>query len=98
MINVLLVDDHEMVRMGLAAYLSTQGDMKVVGEASNGIEGVALANTLKPDVILMDLVMEKMDGIEATRTIMQVLPSTKIIVLTSFIVLLYEYLLRPFEC
>ncbi|GAE35690.1 response regulator [Halalkalibacter akibai] len=85
MINVLLVDDHEMVRMGLAAYLSTQGDMKVVGEASNGIEGVALANTLKPDVILMDLVMEKMDGIEATRTIMQVLPSTKIIVLTSFI-------------
>jgi NarL family two-component system response regulator LiaR len=85
MIAVLLVDDHEMVRMGLSAYLSTQKDMKVVGQASNGSEGVEMAFKVKPDVILMDLVMEKMDGIEATAAIMKKLPSSKIIVLTSFI-------------
>ncbi len=85
MIQVLLVDDHEMVRMGLSAYLSTQVDMQVVGQASNGQEGIDLALEKKPDVILMDLVMEKMDGIAATATIMKQLPETKIIVLTSFI-------------
>ncbi len=85
MIRVLLVDDHEMVRMGLSAYLSTQADMKVVGQASNGQEGIDIALVEKPDVILMDLVMEKMDGIAATAAIMKKLPETKIIVLTSFI-------------
>ncbi|ARK29183.1 response regulator [Halalkalibacter krulwichiae] len=85
MITVLLIDDHEMVRMGLSAYLSTQPDIKVVGQASNGLEGVKMASELKPDIILMDLVMEKMDGIEATSAIMKELPSTKVIVLTSFI-------------
>ncbi|NGP46355.1 response regulator transcription factor [Bacillaceae bacterium SIJ1] len=85
MINVLLVDDHEMVRMGLAAYLSTQHDIKVVGEASNGQEGVDMALSLNPDVILMDLVMEGMNGIDATKAIIQQQPDARIIVLTSFI-------------
>ena len=85
MIRVLLVDDHEMVRMGLAAYLATEADIEVIGEASNGEDGVRLALELKPDVILMDLVMEGMDGIEATRRIMSEDPKMRIIVLTSFI-------------
>lgn len=85
MIRVLLVDDHEMVRLGLSAYLSTQKDIEVVGEASNGEEGVRLALETRPDVILMDLVMDGMDGIEATRRICQALDDPKIIVLTSFV-------------
>ncbi len=85
MIRVLLVDDHEMVRMGLAAYLSTTDDIEVVGEAENGKEGVRLAKELKPDVILMDLVMEEMDGIEATKEILKENPQARIIVLTSFV-------------
>lgn len=85
MIRVLLVDDHEMVRMGLAAYLSTTDDIEVVGEAENGKEGVRLAKELKPDVILMDLVMEEMDGIEATKQILKENPQARIIVLTSFV-------------
>ncbi|WP_216829402.1 response regulator [Alkalihalobacterium elongatum] len=85
MIKVLLIDDHEMVRMGLSAYLSTEEDIEVIGEASNGKEGVALALQLQPDVILMDLVMEVMDGIEATKKITSQLPAVKVIVLTSFV-------------
>ncbi|WP_059102923.1 response regulator transcription factor [Shouchella shacheensis] len=85
MIRVLLIDDHEMVRLGLSAYLSTQSDLEVVGQAANGEEGIQRAKELKPNVILMDLVMEKMDGIAATAAIMEVLPKTKIIVLTSYI-------------
>lgn len=84
-IRVLLVDDHEMVRMGLAAFLSTEEGIEVIGEASNGLEGVRLAEQMKPDVILMDLVMEGMDGIEATKQIRSIYPEGKIIVLTSFI-------------
>lgn len=85
MIRVLLVDDHEMVRMGLSAYLASQPDIEVIGEASNGTEGVQLALEHKPDVIIMDLVMEGMDGIEATKEINRLLNNPKIIVLTSFI-------------
>ncbi|QOS97640.1 response regulator transcription factor [Brevibacterium sp. JNUCC-42] len=85
MIRVLLVDDHEMVRMGLASYLSTEDDIEVVGEASSGEEGVRLVEEMQPDVVLMDLVMEGMGGIEATRKVREVLPHTKVIVLTSFI-------------
>ncbi|MFD2169927.1 response regulator [Tumebacillus lipolyticus] len=85
MIRVLLVDDHEMVRMGMSAYLEAQPDIEVVGEASDGLEGVRLAVLHKPDVILMDLVMEGMDGVEATKEICRLLPDPKIIVLTSFI-------------
>ncbi len=82
---MLLVDDHEMVRMGLSAYLESQADMEVVGEASDGREGIRLATEQKPDVILMDIVMEGMDGIEATKEICRILPHPRIIVLTSFI-------------
>ncbi|WP_134685790.1 response regulator [Brevibacillus migulae] len=85
MIRVMLVDDHEMVRMGLAAYLSTEDDIEVVAEASSGEEGVRLATQLSPDVILMDLVMDGIGGIEATRRIRESCPSAKVIVLTSFI-------------
>ncbi|KEK23700.1 response regulator [Bacillus gaemokensis] len=85
MIKVLLVDDHEMVRMGVSAYLSTQSDIEVVGEAENGRKGSELALTLKPDIILMDLVMDEMDGVEATRAIIQEWPEAKIVVVTSFL-------------
>jgi NarL family two-component system response regulator LiaR len=84
-IRVLLVDDHEMVRMGLAAYLSTEEDIEVVAEASSGEEGVRLAAELQPDVILMDLVMEGIGGVEATRRVREACPQCKVIVLTSFI-------------
>ncbi|GAB2675842.1 response regulator [Paenibacillus thermoaerophilus] len=84
-IKVLLVDDHEMVRIGLAAMLDTEDGIEVVGEASGGRDGIRLAQEYKPDVVLMDLVMEEMDGIETTRRIMQQLPDCKVIVLTSFL-------------
>ncbi|WP_096201461.1 response regulator transcription factor [Bacillus sp. FJAT-45350] len=85
MIKVLLVDDHEMVRMGLSTYLATEEDLDVVGEASSGEEGITLAHKYKPDVVLMDLVMEGIGGIEATKQIVSSFPTTKVIVLTSFI-------------
>lgn len=84
-IKVLLVDDHEMVRIGLAAVLGTEEGIEVVGEASNGLEGIRLATEYKPDVVLMDLVMEGMDGIETTRRLLQLYPECKVIVLTSFL-------------
>jgi NarL family two-component system response regulator LiaR len=74
-----------MVRMGLSAYLATQSDIEIVGEASDGQAGVQLAIDTQPDVILMDLLMEGMDGITATREIVKALPNPKIIVLTSFL-------------
>lgn len=85
MIRVLLVDDHEMVRLGVSSYLSIQEDIEVVGEAENGRQGVEKALELRPDVILMDLVMEVMDGIEATKQIMSAWPSAKILIVTSYI-------------
>ncbi|MBM7646651.1 NarL family two-component system response regulator LiaR [Scopulibacillus daqui] len=85
MIRVLLVDDHEMVRIGLSAYLESQKDIEIVGEASDGEEGIRLAIEKKPDVILMDLVMEGIDGVAATREICKALTDPKIIILTSFI-------------
>ena len=85
MINVLLIDDHEMVRMGVATYLSTQPDIDVIGEAENGKVGVEMALRLRPDIILMDLVMEVMDGVEATRKIIEQWPAAKVIVVTSFL-------------
>jgi len=84
-VKVLLVDDHEMVRIGLAAMLGTEEGIEVVGEASGGREGLRLAELYRPDVVLMDLVMDDMDGIETTRRIMEKFPDTKIIVLTSFL-------------
>lgn len=85
MISVLLVDDHEMVRLGVSSYLSIQEDIEVIGEAENGRVGYERALKLKPDVILMDLVMEEMDGIEATKAILNDWPQAKIIIVTSFI-------------
>ena len=84
-IKVLLVDDHEMVRIGLAAVLSTEDGIEVTGEASNGEEGIRLAQEYKPDVVLMDLVMDGMDGIESTRKLLQIYPDCKVIVLTSYL-------------
>lgn len=81
----MLVDDHEMVRIGLSAVLSTEEDLDLVGEASSGEEGIEMAIQYKPDVVLMDLVMDGMDGIETTRRIMKELPDCKVIVLTSYI-------------
>jgi two-component system, NarL family, response regulator LiaR len=85
MIRVLFVDDHEMVRIGVSAYLSAQPDIDVVGEADNGRRGVELALELRPDIILMDLVMKEMDGIEATRLIIEQWPEAKVIIVTSFL-------------
>ncbi|PKR86898.1 response regulator [Heyndrickxia camelliae] len=85
MIKVLLVDDHEMVRIGVSAFLSIQQDIEVVGEADSGEKGVELALTLRPDIILMDLVMGGMDGIEATKAILKEWPEAKIIIVTSFL-------------
>jgi NarL family two-component system response regulator LiaR len=84
-IKVLLVDDHEMVRIGLAAVLGTEPDIEVVGEASNGEEGIRLAEEYRPDVVLMDLVMDGMDGIETTKRLLKVVPDCKVIVLTSYL-------------
>ncbi|MBD7965779.1 response regulator [Fictibacillus norfolkensis] len=85
MIKVLLVDDHEMVRIGVSAYLSAQPDIEVTDEAENGKVAIEKALALKPDIILMDLVMDEMDGIEATREITAAWPEAKIIVVTSFL-------------
>ncbi|WP_037291293.1 response regulator [Saccharibacillus sacchari] len=85
LISVLLVDDHEMVRIGLAAVLDTEDGIEVVGEASGGEEGVRMAQQYNPDVVLMDLVMDGMDGIEATREVLKNCPDCKVIVLTSYL-------------
>ncbi|QTJ41855.1 response regulator transcription factor [Dolosigranulum pigrum] len=85
MIKLLLVDDHQMVRLGLSSYFSIQDDMEVIGEAEDGQEGVERALALRPDVILMDLVMDGMDGIEATKEILAQWPEARIIIVTSFI-------------
>src|SRR5699024_3770649 len=77
--------DHEMVRIGISAYLSTQEDIEIIGEADNGQKGLEMALELRPDVILMDLVMDGMDGIEATKQIMEAWPEAKILIVTSFV-------------
>ena len=83
-IQVLLVDDHEVVRKGTRAYLDNLSDFMVVGEASSGEEAVNLAAEFKPDVVLMDLVMPGMDGVETTRRLKEAYPETKIVILTSY--------------
>ncbi|MCP2033808.1 NarL family two-component system response regulator LiaR [Planomicrobium sp. HSC-17F08] len=85
MIRILLVDDHEMVRIGVSAYLQSQSDMEVVGEAVNGEEAVHMALDLRPDVILMDMVMPVMNGAEATEAIIRQWPEAKIMIVTSFL-------------
>lgn len=83
-ITVLLVDDHEVVRQGVRFFLETQPDFTVVGEADSGLEAIKLAEENIPDVVLMDLIMPEMGGVEATRRIKDVSPRTQIVVLTSY--------------
>jgi len=82
-IRILLVDDHRVVRQGLKMFLALDPELVVVGEAANGTEGVRLARELLPDVVLMDLLMPGMDGVEATATIRRELPEVEVLVLTS---------------
>lgn len=83
-ITVLLVDDHSVVRQGVRAFLVTQPDITVVGEAGSGEEAVKLTEQYVPDVILMDLIMPNMDGVEATRRVKQVSPRSHVVALTSY--------------
>lgn len=83
-IRVLIVDDHHMVRKGLAAFLRVKDDLELVGEAGDGQEAIDLCHQLLPDVILMDLVMPRLDGVAAIKTIHKRYPHIQIIVLTSF--------------
>src|SRR5216683_1622051 len=82
-VRVLIVDDHEVVRQGLRAFLDLDPELDVVGDAANGTQAVRLANRLRPDVVLMDLVMPELDGIAATEAIRRELPDTKVVILTS---------------
>lgn len=83
-ITVLIVDDHAVVREGLRTYLQLEEHVEVVGEAANGRDALALAEQLRPDVVLMDLQMPEMDGVAATRAIKERLPGSHVVVLTSF--------------
>ena len=83
-IKVLLADDHMFLRVGLSTLIDNKSDMTVVGEAENGLEAVELTRKLKPDVVIMDLMMPEMSGAEATKVIHGEMPEVKIIVLTSY--------------
>ena len=82
-IRVLVADDHAIVRMGLIALLAIDGDIEVVGEAEDGAEAVKLAESTKPDVVIMDIMMPVMDGIDATAEIVKRVPGAKVLVLTT---------------
>lgn len=84
-LSLILIDDHEMVRMGLKSFLNLQPDIEVVGEASDGKSGIALALDLRPDVVVMDLVMPEMDGVEATLELLHQWDEAKVLVLTSYL-------------
>ena len=83
-ITILIADDHALVRQGVRAFLDTQPDLNVLGEAENGAQAVEMAANLVPDVVLMDLVMPGMDGVEATRRIKRASPRTQVVMLTSY--------------
>src|SRR5512134_2585089 len=82
-IRILLADDHAVVRQGLRMFLSLDSELEIAGEAGDGAEAVRLAHQLKPDVVLMDLIMPVMDGITAIAIIRKELPDTEVIALTS---------------
>jgi NarL family two-component system response regulator LiaR len=83
-ISILIVDDHEVVRKGIRSYLDSLSDYRVVGEASTGEEAISIVEEFIPDVVLMDLIMPGMDGVETTRRIKKISPRTQVVVLTSF--------------
>ena len=83
-IRVLIADDHPVVRQGLRSFLELQDELEVVGEAADGAEAVAMTGATRPEVVLLDLVMPRTDGIQAIRGIRQASPETKVIVLTTF--------------
>ena len=83
-IRIMLADDHMLMRMGLSTLIDCEDDMKIVGEAKNGRQAVELAHALKPDIIIMDLMMPELSGAEATKLIHDAYPEIKIMVLTSF--------------
>ena len=83
-IRILIADDHALLRHGLMMVFALHSDLSVVGEAKNGIEALKLAKTMSPDVVIMDLSMPGMDGVEATRQIHEAVPSAKILILTTF--------------
>ncbi|HNB53546.1 MAG TPA: response regulator transcription factor [Anaerolineales bacterium] len=83
-ITILLVDDHSVIRLGLKAYFATLPDLQIIGEAGSGQEAVKLVEQHAPDVVLMDLIMPGMDGVETTRQLKKVSPRTQVIVLTSY--------------
>ena len=83
-LKILIADDHSVVRAGIRALLETESDFEVVGEAINGLVAVKEAKRLKPDVVIMDLMMPEMDGVEATRHICSQVPSAHVLLLTTF--------------
>lgn len=83
-IKILIADDHTIVRAGLAALLGTEKDLEVIGQAKNGVEAIREAIRLQPDIIIMDLMMPKKDGVEATAEIVAKIPDAKVIMLTTF--------------
>ena len=83
-IKVVMVDDHSMIRIGLKAYFNTIPDIEIVGEAASGEEALQVVEATQPDVVLMDLIMEGMDGVEATKQIRKICPTSRVIILTSY--------------
>ncbi|GGP09593.1 response regulator [Oceanobacillus neutriphilus] len=84
MIRIVVIDDHDIVRKGIISFLQTEDDMEVIGQANNGFDGAELVLKEQPEVVLMDLIMENGNGIEATKQIMSAYPACKVIILTSY--------------